>query len=265
MSARNERKIEPTDPDNSGTEAAQTASTRKGRHRPPSEGSRVDEAYVRILALITEGKLGVGERLPSEGELATTIAVSRPVIRQALGRLQYAGVVKIRWGAGTFVQDASRAASGGPTFGPVQSLDEVRQVYTFRSTIEGDAAALAAEQRLADPIAAAHRALAMLEKTLGTSNEAKQADLEFHLAISAACGNPYYWRVLRSIQQSVEFSISLTRTLSLTHPHERRLLVQAEHVAVLDGIEAGDPERARNAMRLHLSNACRRLFQGPMV
>ena len=238
---------------------------KKSRPRASTDRTRVDEAYVRILALITEGRLVGGERLPSEGELSTSIGVSRPVIRQALSRLQYAGIVKVRWGAGTFVQDAARAASGGPSFGPIQSLDEVRHVYVFRSTLEGDAAALAAEQRLADPLAAAHRALAKLEKSLSTSNEAKEADLEFHLAITAACGNPYYLRVLRSIQQSVEFSIGLSRTLSLTHPQERRLLVQAEHVAVLEAVEAGDPERAREAMRIHLSNACRRLFQGPGV
>jgi GntR family transcriptional regulator, transcriptional repressor for pyruvate dehydrogenase complex len=241
-------------------------SPKKSRRRGEAPGrTRVDEAYVRILALITEGHLVGGERLPSEGELATSIGVSRPVIRQALSRLQYAGIVNVRWGAGIFVQDAARAVSGGPTFGPIQSLDEVRYVYVFRSTLEGDAAALAAEQRLAEPLAAARRALGKLEELLSTSNEAKEADLEFHLAITAACGNPFYLKVLRSIQQSVEFSIGLTRTLSLTHPQERRLLVQAEHVAILEAIEAGDAERARLAMRTHLSNACRRLFQGPDV
>jgi GntR family transcriptional repressor for pyruvate dehydrogenase complex len=236
---------------------------KKSRARGANEPTRVDQAYLRILSLITDGQLLGGERLPSEGELASSIGVSRPVIRQALGRLQYAGIVKVRWGAGTFVHDAARAASGGPSFGPIQSLDEVRHVYVFRSSLEGDAAALAAGERRADPLAAAHRALDKLGKSLGTSLEAQEADLEFHLAIAAACGNPFFLRVLRSIQLSVEFSISLTRTLSLTHPQERRVLVHAEHIAVLEAVEAGDPDRARSAMRNHLDNACKRLFQGP--
>src|ERR1700742_1449215 len=107
------------------------SAAKKGRQRASTERTRVDEAYVQILALITEGRLVGGERLPSEGELSASIGVSRPVIRQALSRLQYAGIVKVRWGAGTFVQDAARAASGGPSFGPIQSLDEGKHVYLF--------------------------------------------------------------------------------------------------------------------------------------
>jgi GntR family transcriptional regulator, transcriptional repressor for pyruvate dehydrogenase complex len=255
-------KRKPIDP---VTEPPKDGGSKKTRQHGSTEHTRVDEAYLRILSLITEGKLVGGERLPSEGELATSIGVSRPVIRQALSRLQHTGIVKVRWGAGTFVQDAARAASGDPTFGPIQSLDEVKHVYVFRSTLEGDAAALAAQNRLPEHIAAAHRALKKLENSLSTSNESKEADLEFHLAIAAASGNPFFVRVLRSIQQSVEFSIGLSRTLSLTHPPERLLVVQAEHVEILNAIEAGDAERAREAMRTHLKNACRRLFQGPGV
>jgi GntR family transcriptional regulator, transcriptional repressor for pyruvate dehydrogenase complex len=231
--------------------------------RIAAAGSRSDEAYRKILALITDGALVGGDRLPSEGEMATRIGVSRPVIRQALARLQHAGVVKVRWGAGTYVQDANGATPTDPGFGPVRGLDEVRHAYVFRAALEGDAAALAAQARLAGPIADAHRALEKLEMALGTSLEAQEADLAFHLAIAAASGNPFFERVLRSIQHPMAFSINLTRTLSLTHPQERRVIVQAEHVAVLRAIEAGEAGEARLAMRRHLENACRRLFQGP--
>jgi GntR family transcriptional repressor for pyruvate dehydrogenase complex len=237
----------------------------KRQKRSRAGGSRVDEAYRKILAMITEGSLVGGERLPSEGEMATMIGVSRPVVRQALSRLQHSGVVKVRWGAGTYVQNASSAAasSAGPSFGPVRSLNEVRHAYEFRAALEGEAAALAALNPTCPAIITAHKALEKLETSLGTSVEAQEADLEFHLAIAVATGNPFYERLMRSIQRSVEFSISLTRTLSLTHPRERVLVVQAEHVAVLQAIEAGDPEKARAAMRTHLENACHRLFQGP--
>jgi len=238
------------------------ASRPRGR-RAGAQGTRVEESYRKILAMITEGTFADGDRLPSEAELANSIGVSRPVIRQALSRLEHSGVVKVRWGAGTYVQDATAAHPGDPSFGPVQSLDEVRHIYVFRAALEGDAAALAAQHRPPAAIDTARRALASLEQSLGTSTEAHNADFSFHLAIATASGNPFFERVLRSIQRPMEFSIHLTRTLSLTHPSERRLVVQAEHVAVLAAVEAGQAEQARVAMRAHLENACRRLFQGP--
>jgi GntR family transcriptional repressor for pyruvate dehydrogenase complex len=245
----------------SKTIASETLKSRPARSR--GSGSLVDEAYRKILAMITEGALVGGERLPSEGEMAIQIGVSRPVIRHALSRLQHAGVVEVRWGAGTYVQNAAGVLTADSSFGPVRNLDEVRHAYVFRATIEGDAAALAAENRSEAALAAIYRALDKLEKALNTSAQAQEADLEFHLAIANASGNRFFIRSLQSIQASVEFSINLARTLSLTHPRERLLAVQAEHVAVLLAVEARDVERARLAMRTHLSNACKRLFEGP--
>jgi GntR family transcriptional repressor for pyruvate dehydrogenase complex len=226
-------------------------------------GSLVDATYRKILAMVTEGSLVDGERLPSEAEMASSFGVSRPVVRQALSRLQHSGVVKVKWGSGTYVQNASGARTEGASFGPVRSLDEVRHAYEYRAVIEGEAAALAARNRSPEALQAIYHALEKLEKNLGTSLEAQESDLEFHFAVSAASGNPFYLRVLRSIKSSVEFSISLSRTLSLTHPEERRLVVQAEHAAILHAIETNQPEQARAAMQNHLHNACRRLFQGP--
>jgi DNA-binding FadR family transcriptional regulator len=91
----------------------------------------------------------------------------------------------------------------------------------------------------------------------------QEPDLAFHFAIAAASQNPLFERVLRSIQRSLEFTISLTRSMALTYPMERRRIVQAEHVAILAAIEAGEPDQARTAMRLHLGNSCTRLFLGP--
>jgi DNA-binding FadR family transcriptional regulator len=235
----------------------------KSRRAAPPSTSRVEHAYRGILALITEGAMTAGARLPSEAEMATTFGVSRPVVRQALTRLEQARVVEVRWGAGSYVRDISGAARPEPNFGPVRSLDEVRQTYEFRAALEGDAAALAAERRPPEPLAAARRALDSLEQALTNGTLGESSDLEFHFAIAAASCNPFFERMLRSIQRPLEFSINLTRTLSQTHPSMRRRDVQSEHIAILAAIEAGDPDAARAAMRRHLANSCQRLFMGP--
>lgn len=228
-----------------------------------SSGTRVEESYRRILSLITEGRLSDGERLPSESDLASQFGVSRPVVRQALTRLQGAGLIEVRWGSGSYVRNAASAAPEEPSFGPARSLNEVRDVFEFRAAIEGEAAALAALRRDPAAIATAEAALDGLSEALGNDALGYDADLEFHFAIAVGSGNPYFERVMRSIRKPLGFCVSLARTLSMTHPRERLLLVQSEHVAVLDAVKAGDAEAARQAMRHHLLIACERVFQGP--
>jgi GntR family transcriptional repressor for pyruvate dehydrogenase complex len=222
--------------------------------------SRVEEAYRRILGLITEATLGEGDRLPSEEDMATRFGVSRPVIRQALTRLQHAGVIDVRWGSGSYVRNA---ASSAPSFGPVRSLNEVRQVYELRATVESGAAALAAQRRPAAALAAARQALAKLDEALAADAVGHEADLQFHFAIATASENPFFERVLQCLKIPMDFAIGLSRSLSLTHPKERKRIVQAEHIAILRAIEAGEPEIASAAMRAHLENACNRVFNGP--
>jgi len=225
--------------------------------------SRVDAAYRAILQLITERPLSAGDRLPSEAEMAETFGISRPVVRQALSRLQEAGVVDVRWGAGSYVRNPDEAPRNGASFGPVRCLEEVRLVYELRAAVEGDAAALAAERRNATTLAPLHAALAKMDKAVSLDEIGQQADLALHLAVATASQNPFFEQMLRSIRRPLEFSISLARTLSLTYADERLRIVQAEHVAIFEAIAAGTPERARRAMRAHLSNACQRIFLGP--
>jgi DNA-binding FadR family transcriptional regulator len=222
--------------------------------------TREEVAYRNILRLITDGALTEGARLPSEAEMARSFGISRPVVRQALTRLKEAGVIDVRWGAGSYVRDVS-SVENEPSFGPVESLNEVRFTYELRYALEGEAAALAARRRA--PLDAARQAFDDIEKSVSERSLGLEGDLAFHFAIAAASQNPYFERMLRRIRRPLEFSISLSRTLSLTHREERLRTVQKEHLAILDAIAAGDPEAARAAVRCHIENACRRIFQGP--
>ncbi len=224
---------------------------------------RSEEAYRRLLSIITEGSLDPGDRLPSETELASQFGISRPLIRQAISRLQEGGLIDVRWGAGSYVRDRAGMMDADPTFGTVESLTDVRHAFELREAVEGDAAALAAMHRLPGPLAAARRALEKLERAVRERTIGEQPDLDFHFAIAAASGNPFFERALRNIRRPMEFTINLTRTMALTHPAERLRVVQGEHVAIMEAVEAGEAEAARRAMRAHLANSCTRLFLGP--
>ena len=148
-------------------------------------------------------------------------------------------------------------------FGPVNSLAQVRKCYEFRESLEGDAAYYAAQNRTPEMLLTMRDALDRMEVAIAQGIVGMNADLEFHFAVARASGNEFFEAVMQSMRTPLEFAVNLARSLSLTRPLDHLLTVQAEHVAMFEAIEAGDKEAARLAMRTHIQNACRRVFEGP--
>src|ERR1700733_1969363 len=59
-----------------------------------------EEAVEQIAEAIRTGKLGPGDRLPSERDLADQMAISRPTLREATRILADSGVIEVKPGAG---------------------------------------------------------------------------------------------------------------------------------------------------------------------
>src|SRR5256885_12397290 len=64
----------------------------------------------QLQALIQQGRLAVGAKLPSERELSDLLGVSRPAVREALRLLEVMGYLRTDAGRGTFVRAASPQA-----------------------------------------------------------------------------------------------------------------------------------------------------------
>ena len=65
----------------------------------------VEKARKKIEALILDGTLSVGDRLPSERQLCQRLNASRPVIREAIKELCGMGIINTEHGKGSFVSD----------------------------------------------------------------------------------------------------------------------------------------------------------------
>jgi DNA-binding FadR family transcriptional regulator len=200
-----------------------------------------------------------GDKLPTESEIMRSWGVSRTVVREALSRLQAAGVVETRHGIGTFVL----APRGGQGFG-IDPADfatavDVLAVLELRISLETESAGLAAQRRSDAQLAEIRSALDALEQA-ATRDDAVAPDLRFHLAIAAATGNRYFADIMAHLGATLipRARINSPRIAMEDLPQYLRR-VNREHEEIFEAIARRDPESARAAMRLHLTNSRERL------
>ncbi|MBN9529075.1 MAG: FadR family transcriptional regulator [Alphaproteobacteria bacterium] len=221
-----------------------------------------DQLYERILHRIVAGELAEGERLPSEARLCEEFGVSRPVVREALSRLQADGMVVSRQGSGTYVQ--RRPSQDLTTIAPVGSIADLMRCFEFRIALEGEAAALAALRRTDDDVARIEAALAELDRVIEAGEVGSEADVRFHMAIAQATRNKIFETSLRAVAGQAIQGMHVARSLSLKRSIARMRKVQAEHHEVVAAIKSEDADAARAAMRNHIENARARVLTDSM-
>ena len=209
-----------------------------------------EEIAARLLDLIRGEELRPGDKLPAERELAATMHVSRPVLREALRALAIMNVVEIRQGAGTFITALEPQAL-------VSHLDfvfskdpvAIAGVIETRRVVEVGNVRLAAA-RIGD---AGLAALAALRADLRAAVDAADAfaalDIAFHDALSDAAGNFLLGQFMRIINTLGKVSRERTGASRVTR--ERAL---ADHAAIVAALRARDPDAAARGMERHLDH-----------
>jgi GntR family transcriptional repressor for pyruvate dehydrogenase complex len=231
-----------------------------GAPEKTAEARLSNAVYEQIFTLIAAGEFPLNARLPAEAELARRFSASRPVIREALARLRDDGIIVSRQGSGSYVR--RRPDNAVLRFVPVSSIADIQRCFEFRVGLEGAAAALAAGRAEAPDFIEIRDALRDLDKCIAARELGVEADERFHLAVARATHNQYHISVQTSLQAHIGAGMHLARNLSMLHAEARLRLVQEEHVAILEAIEARDSLRARAAMEIHINNARYRMFQG---
>ena len=143
-----------------------------------------DQLYGQVLEQIVSNKLAQGEKLPSENQIATAFGVSRPVVREALRKLQEDGLVEARRGVGTFVR--RRPSEKLIEYATAGSVAGLMRAMEARITIEKATARMAAQRASPKDIARIEAALQTLEASMQARDPSFDADYQFHRAIAAA-------------------------------------------------------------------------------
>lgn len=209
---------------------------------------------------IRGGHIRPGEKLPTESELMRQFGVSRTVVREALSRLQAAGLVETHHGIGTYALKPSDSADFRVDPADLATVRDVLVLLELRICLESEAAGLAAQRRTDVQLAQMREALDEFCHSLASEGDTITPDFRFHLLIAQATDNRYFADLMSHLGSAI---IPRTRINSARIADEDRqqylARVNREHEDIYDALARQAPDDARAAMRTHLSNSRERL------
>lgn len=220
---------------------------------PPPEVDANHYVADLVRREIRLGLLPPGSALPSERDLAETLGVGRTPVQLAFRQLRSEGLIEQRRGrnGGAFVRGASEDE---PRFHDViaeavQNRDEIRLAMEYRVLVEPSVARLASERRTAaelETLRAAHDSLQKADDDASFMRD----DAVFHLTLAAITANPFLIRGIEDSRQCCHPALALLPEGGTFHE-----ATIAEHDEILVAVEAGRPDAAERAMRVHVERS----------
>jgi len=218
--------------------------------------SLADVVVDRVRDLIGREKLQAGDRLPGEMELVRQLQVSRPVLREALGRLETLGLIRVERGRGIFVADRDSLAGCARLLHSAMAISP-RDLLTYaevRWGIECYAARRAAELATPEDLAELEKLLDQMDDPDRDYLEAIRLDFQFHRKLVDITGNELMQNIMEVLHELVMAGMIHTTPKPRDRNWSRPL-----HRAILDAVRSANPDAAEEAMRAHMEAVVRRL------
>ena len=210
-----------------------------------------DKIIRQIRSLITTGQLNPGDKLPPERKLAEKFGIGRSLVRDAIRKLEFYGIVKTQPQSGTVIAGMGIVALEG-LITDVLNIEETDfySLVETRVLLEVNAAGKAAERRTADDIVVLKTALDAYVAKVSGGESAVEEDLLFHIKIADASGN----KVLKSLMLIITPDIVKNFTRLNVCKDDRVDRTVQEHRKILEYIIDQDIKKAEDAMRMHLND-----------
>jgi len=200
-------------------------------------------AYDSIRDAILSGRHAPGQRLVTE-ELAKELGVSRMPVREALHRLEVAGLITITPHKGAVVSELSEA--------------EVAEIFHIRAVLEGLATRLATTQLTPADHKRLDALLEEMERAAKAQDPAKALliNRDFHTVIWKAARAPR----LREMLENLYDACQRFRNLSVLLPGRLDQITQ-EHRRIARALAQEDAAAAERQANAHYEGTARRLLR----
>jgi GntR family transcriptional repressor for pyruvate dehydrogenase complex len=200
---------------------------------------------------IHTGELTVGEKLPSERQLAKALGVSRSSLRDALHDLNRKGLVRFESDGGKYVNPIS-IQHILPSFSTLMTQNEelIRDTLSFRLYLETQMASMSAKTRTEENLRVIEKTIDDMENEVNEGGFGVDADNRFHLEVAYATQN----RAFALIFELMAEVMTESRKATLRMPEQPRKTLD-DHRVIFRAITKGDSEAASMAMYDHLTKA----------
>lgn len=211
---------------------------------------------------LDEGRLGPGDRLPGERDLAARLGVGRSSVREAVRVLEVMGLVRTATGSGPSAGAMIVARPGGgmatmlrlQTAAQAFGVDDVVATRVALETATAERLALDDAPALGAP----RELLAAMDADDLAPADFLALDARFHLALAEASGNQVVVAVMGGLRTAIEGYVQQGAARITDWPTTARRL-RDEHAALLVHVDAGDPEAARTCVRDHIHGYFRQI------
>lgn len=226
----------------------------------PAGGTRpgTTDPVELIKQYILDRRLKPGDPMPTEGELADLLGVSRTIVRESIKTLRALDIVEVRHGYGTFVGQLSLEAmvqslAFRSLLNPREDQHVLSELVDVRELLETSLAGVLADNFPHSDLLHLRALVAQMQIKADRGEEFLAEDREFHTTLMGATGNSLVGQL-----NGAFWDVNAIATGTLGPAQDLPATADA-HGAILDAIAAGDADATRDAIRAHYRPARERM------
>ncbi|HQE25280.1 MAG TPA: FadR/GntR family transcriptional regulator [Candidatus Atribacteria bacterium] len=154
-----------------------------------------------IVEYASSNNLQVGDRLPSERELSSALRVSRPLLREALRKMESLNLIEVLPGKGTFIKVPLKNNMSYLVLHIDEERDKVLEVLKIRRALEKLAIEEAIKNITDDEIKELEKKVNLLEEKQRRGDDSKEENWAFHSLIYRSAGNKLLFDILDGLKE----------------------------------------------------------------